>query len=98
MIQLKPSNIFDFYAPTGGLSKIADFSLLQKKMSAESKSVPFTRSIGGMYKVQAPLNSPPPSANSASDNTCTCVLIGLVIAVVVIHYLVESSNEEDKEK
>ena len=97
MLRLKPTNIFDFYAPTGGLSKIADFSMRQKKVITNLTSTPANRNYIGTYIPPNRLSSPSTPSNSNSNNHGIHVLAGIVIVVVVLHYLCESINEDDNE-
>jgi hypothetical protein len=45
MIKLKPANIFDFYAPTGGGSKIADFKASKCPPTAPETAPTFSGTI-----------------------------------------------------
>ena len=94
MIQIKPSNIFDFYAPTGGAAKIADF------ISKASNSAA-TNPAGQPIIASAPTTSGSASSstnipgNSGGDNTWKWV-VGLVIAGT-IGYLIYDYYQEKKE-
>jgi len=96
MLRLKPTNIFDFYAPTGGLSKIADFSMRQKNMGATPTSTPINGASGSMYSPPTILSSPSVRASSNSNNQWFYWLCGAVIIIAAIDYLAERSNEDEK--
>ena len=96
MIQTKPSNIFDFYAPTGGAPKIADFT---SKMS-NSVSV---SSVGQPIIASAPV----PSSNSSSaanipsdskgNNTWKWVIAGVIgVGIYLIYDHFKEKNKKDK--
>jgi len=96
MLRLKPTNIFDFYAPTGGLSKIADFSMRQKNMGATPTSTPINGASGSIYSPPTILSSPSLRTSSNSNNQWFYWLCGAVIIVAAIDYLAERSNEDEK--
>ena len=97
MIRTKPSNIFDFYAPTGGAPKIADF------ISKASNSAA-TNPAGQPIIASAPTTSGSASSstnipgNSGGDNTWKWVVGGIVVGTIVYliydHYQEKKKNEK----
>ena len=96
MLRLKPTNIFDFYAPTGGLSKIADFSMRQKNMGATPASTTINGTSRSAYSPPPLLSSPAVRTSSNSNQQWFYWLCGAVIIVAAIDYLAERSNEDEK--
>ncbi len=74
MIKLKPSNIFDFYAPTGNSSKIADHGFVRKEFHKPQITVPnhAIQEIPGKEK---------------KDNTVLYILIGITVTIGLVLYL-----------
>jgi hypothetical protein len=52
MMKIKPANIFDFYAPTGGATKIADF----KMSNAVPNSIGNNPNISVAHQMEFPTN------------------------------------------
>ena len=74
MIKIKPSNIFDFYAPTGSSTKIADYGFAKKEII----SSPIT----------AASNPLPEMPNGTKkDNTVLYILLGVTAAIGIVLYL-----------
>jgi hypothetical protein len=74
MIKIKPSNIFDFYAPTGSSTKIADYGFVKK----EFVQPPIT----------AASNPLPEMPNGTKkDNTVFYILLGVTAAIGIVLYL-----------
>jgi len=95
MLRLKPTNIFDFFAPTGGSSKIADFSMRQKNMGATPASTTISGTSRSTYSPPT-ISSPSVRTSSNSNHQWFYWLCGAVIIVAAIDYLAERSNEDEK--
>jgi len=83
MIKLKPSNIFDFYAPTGSSTKIADYGFAKKEfiqppITAESNPLP-----------EMP-------TRTKKDNTVFYILLGVTAAIGIVLYLDYREREKNK--
>ena len=74
MTKLKPSNIFDYYAPTGNSTKIADFGISKKAIPAET--IPTSNLV-----------IPELPDGNKKDNTLLYIFGGIV-AVLGIAYVV----------
>ena len=88
MMKQKPLNIFDFYAPTGSISKIADFGATIKKVATPS-TIPSCEIIV----------SPNIPYGGKKDYTWTYILVGaIVIAGIVIAVKINRDETEEKER
>ena len=88
MITLKPTNIFDYYAPTGNSMKIADFGIAKK-------TVP-TATIAASNP-----QGPELPNSSKKDNTWIYILAGAVIiigGICYINYRKQKDEEERKQR
>jgi hypothetical protein len=93
MTKLKQSNIFDYYAPLNGGTKIADFSSALKNAAASTKTVaPTNDTIGSSPNITSSITSASEAISVAEvaaatinssgdepkkDNTWIWVLVGL---------------------
>lgn len=83
MIKLKPSNIFDYYAPTGNSMKIANFGITKK-------TIPTT-------KVDASNNLGSELPNGGKkDNTWIYILAGAVIIIGGICYINYKKRQDEE--
>ncbi len=82
MTKLKPSNIFDYFAPTGNSTKIADFGISKKAIPAET--IPTSNLV-----------VPELPDGNKKDNTLLYILGGIVV-VCGIAYLVNYANKKDE--
>lgn len=114
MTKLKQSNIFDFYAPTGGGSKIADFGSGYKNAaitttaapssngnigsSLSTDSIPYSSNIGIFGTVDASPSNGPGNAPK-NDNTWVYWVLGAAVLGGSI-YLIHRhfKNKEQEEK
>lgn len=85
MIKLKPSNIFQYYAPTGSVPKIADFALLNNFKTETAAAVIATGNSTDLPGIEK------------KDNIWGYILIGAVI-IAGIAILVKINRDEEKEK
>ena len=112
MTKFKASNIFDFYAPPGGGSKIADFGNSLNKLAANATSAPSANgTVGSAPKTSTSASSNPLSSVAAAaaasgsspgnspkkDNTLVWVVLGTV-AVVGGLYLWHRHNKKQEEE
>ena len=74
MIKIKPSNIFDFYAPTGNSTKIADYGFAKKEIIQPPISA-----------ASNPLSEMP--NGEKKDNTVLYILLGVTAAIGIVLYL-----------
>ena len=74
MIKIKPSNIFDFYAPTGNSTKIADYGFAKKEF------VKPTITTASNPLLEIPIET-------KKDNTVLYVLFGVTAAIGIVLYL-----------
>ena len=84
MIKLKPTNIFDYYAPTGNSMKIADFGIAKKTAPIETIAASNTQ-------------GPELPKNGKKDNTWLYILAGAVIIIGGICYI-KYKKQKDEEK
>lgn len=74
MIKVKPSNISNFFAPTGSSTKIADYEFTKKEFSQPP--------------ITAASNSLPEMSNGEKkDNTVLYILLGVTAAIGIVLYL-----------
>lgn len=97
MIKLKVPSVFDYYAPTGGGSKIADF-MTKKTVTQPDIKIPEQLNI-----VKSTANTsclPNTLNNSKPDNTWMYVVGGIIILVIgiIIHEHYKEKNEIEKVK
>ena len=103
MTKLKASNVFDFFAPTGGGSKIADFgSALKNATSTPSVSPSASGNTGGTGTSSGPSSGPIGNVGAATPNhgsgpkkdyTWAWVLLGAVVIGGGI-YLINRHNKK----
>lgn len=74
MIKIKPSNIFDFYAPTGSSTKIADYGSAKKEISQP------TITAASNPLLEIPIET-------KKDNTVFYILLGVTAAIGILLYL-----------
>lgn len=84
MIKLKPTNIFDYYAPTGNSMRIADFEIAK-------------RTIPTTAVVPSNTQGPELTHSSKKDNTWLYILAGAVIIVGGICYI-NYKKQKDEEQ
>ncbi len=89
MIKVKPSNITNFFAPTGNSTKIADYGFAKKEISQP----PITTASN-------PLPEMP--NGEKKDNTIFYILLGVTAAIGIVLYLdyrereiIRKMNQED---
>jgi hypothetical protein len=82
MTKLKPSNIFDYFAPTGNSTKIADFGISKKAIPVET--IPTSNLV-----------VPELPYGNKKDNTLLYIFGGIVV-VCGIAYLVNYANKKDE--
>ncbi len=86
MLKLKPTNIFDFYAPTGNSMKIADFGTPEKE-------------IVKLSNTDSCLNGQEIPEENKNHSIWLYVLGGAVVVAGVFFYLnYKNRQEEDKLK
>lgn len=100
MDKLKPSNIFDYYAPPGGVPKLADYAKFIDNSYIETTIPEIKMATSVIVDNLTPtLVDMSSSANSTSqskkDNTWIYVLIGSVL-VLGTFYLIYYIKEEEK--
>ena len=74
MIKVKPSNISNFFAPTGSSTKIADYGFTKKEFSQPT-----------VKTVSYPLQEIP--IETKKDNTVLYILLGFTAAIGIVLYL-----------
>jgi hypothetical protein len=74
MIRTKPSNISNFFAPTGSSTKIADYGFAKKEISQPTVTT-----------VSYPLPEIP--IETKKDNTVFYILLGVTAAIGIVLYL-----------
>lgn len=87
MIKLKPTNIFDFYAPTSSIAKIADFGKSTNKLNtALATSAPIINTTIGL-----------PNAGK-KDNTWGYLLVGaaIITGIIAYHFYRKKEKEESE--
>jgi hypothetical protein len=94
MMKIKPANIFDFYAPTGGATKIADF----KMSNAVPNSIGNNPNISVAHQMEFPTNKTVEVVASENKIKWGYWIIGGIIAIGTTAYLVWYFSEEQKEK
>jgi hypothetical protein len=73
MIKVKPSNITNFYAPTGSSTKIADYGFAKKEFTQPP--------------ITAASNPLPEMPNGErKDNTVLYILLGVTAAISIVLY------------
>ena len=112
MTKFKASNIFDFYAPPSGGSKIADFGNSVKKLAANATAAQSTNgTVGSATKTSASASSNASSSVAAvaaasgnspgnspkKDNTLVWVVLGTVVFVGGL-YLWHRHNKKQEEE
>lgn len=87
MIKLKPSNIFDHYAPTGCVSKIANFGITIKK-AATPAIIPSCEILAS-----------PSLPNGGKKDYTWVYILGTVIVItgIIIAVKIHSDTKKDKE-
>ena len=83
-MKLKPSNIFDFYAPTGNSMKIADFGIAKK-------TVPTATITASNHQ------GPELPEGGKKDNTWLYILAGAVIIIGGICYINYKKRKDEEE-
>ncbi len=84
MIKLKPTNIFDFYAPTGNSMKIADLGIAKK-------TVPTATIAASNHQ------GPELPEGDKKDNTWLYIIAGAVIIVGGICYINYKKRKDEEE-
>jgi LPXTG-motif cell wall-anchored protein len=84
MTKLKPSNIFDYFAPTGNSTKIADFGISKKAIPVES--IPTSNLV-----------VPELPDGSKKNNTWLYILAGAALVIGGI-YFINYKKRKDEEK
>lgn len=74
MIKVKPSNITNFFAPTGSSTKIADYGLAKKEFSQPTVTT-----------VSYPLQEIP--IETKKDNTVFYILLSVTVAIGILLYI-----------
>lgn len=94
MIQTKPSNIFDFFAPTGGAPKIADFtSKISNSASISSAAQPI---IASATTAQSNLNNPANIPGNSKENNTWKWVLGVGIVAVIGYFIYDHFQEKNK--
>lgn len=83
MIKLKPSNIFDFYAPTGSSTKIADYGFAKKEFIQS----PITAASDPLPEI---------TIETKKDNTFFYILLGVTATIGIVLYLDYREREKNK--
>lgn len=83
-MKLKPTNVFQFYAPTGNSMKIADFGITKK-------TIPTTALVDSNPQ------SPELPNGSKKDNTWIYILAGAVIIIGGICYINYKKKKDEEE-
>lgn len=84
MTKLKPSNIFDYYAPTGNSMKIADFGISKKAIPAET--IPTSNLV-----------YPELPDGSKKNYTLLYVLAGAILVIGGIYFINYQKRKVDDE-
>ena len=74
MIKVKPSNISNFFAPTGSSTKIADYGFSKKEISQP----PITAASNPLLEIPI---------ETKKDNTVFYILLGVTAAIGIVLYL-----------
>jgi hypothetical protein len=95
MIKLKVPSVFDYYAPTGGGSKIADF------MTKKTVTQPVIKIPEQLNIVKSTANTsclPNTLNNSKPDNTWMYIVGGIMILAIgiLIHERYKERNEREE--
>lgn len=80
MIKVKPSNISNFFAPTGSSTKIADYGFAKK----ETISSPITAASNPLLEIPI---------ETKKDNTVLYILLGVTAAIGIVLYLDHRERE-----
>ena len=84
MTKLKPSNIFDYYAPTGKSMKIADFGISKKAIPAET--IPTSNLV-----------DPELPEGSKKNNNWLYVIAGAIFVIGGIYFINYQMRKVDDE-
>ena len=94
MVKIKPANIFEFFAPTGGVTKIADF----KGSTTAHNSFESNPNVSGAKHMEFTTITSERSVGSKNKIKWGYWIIGGIIAIGTTAYLFWYFSEEQKEK
>ena len=94
MIKIKPANIFEFIAPTGGATKIADF----KGSPAPTISMESNPIASGTYHIDSAPNGAGEYVLTAKKMNWTNWIVGGIVVLGLTGALVWYYSEEQKKK
>ncbi len=94
MMKMKPANIFDFYAPTGGATKIADF----KVSTSAPNSFGNTPNVSGAKHMEFSTNKSVEVVGSDNKIKWGYWIIGGIIVLGTTAFLIWYYSEEQKRK
>ena len=94
MIRMKPVNIFDFYAPTGGSTKIADFKVSQSPpIALETPPI-----VSGTYQIESTPNITGEYVVSARKIQWESWVVGGILVLGTTVFLAWYYSDEQKRK
>lgn len=94
MIKMKPANIFEFYAPTGGATKIADF----KVSTAAPNSFGTNPNVSVTHQIEFPNNKTVEVVGSENKIKWGYWIIGGVFVLGTAAYLIWYYSDAQKKK